>query len=136
MTYILNSTYLLVVIEKSPNLCLSAACTSLRPHMDHFAISTSSVAACLYVHTICLDIGWSVRPNLFSANKCQHSKDQLAFPAFLCAGTLTDNKQLHHRGCSRPIHHGSNSVLPSFPSLYSPFICSSHIAIPSQMPFS
>lgn len=82
-------------------------------------------------HT-CLDPGWSIRHNLFSINKCQHCKDWLALHAPSCsltAVTQTDNKQLHHRGRSQPIHHGSNSRLPPSPSLYSPFIYSSDILL-------
>lgn len=38
------------------------------------------------------------------------------FPSVRDAGTLTDNKQLHHRGCGKAMHHGSNGLvtLPSF----------------------
>lgn len=31
-----------------------------------------------------------------------------ALPQFTGAVTLTDNKELHHRGCGRLVHHGGN----------------------------
>lgn len=35
----------------------------------------------------------------------------MASPQFDDAGTLTDNKQLHHRGCGKAMHHGSSDLV-------------------------
>lgn len=50
-------------------------------------------------------------PFQFNVNKCQCSEDEFAsfaLPQLHGAVTLTDNKQLHHRGCGKPMHHERN----------------------------
>lgn len=83
--------------------------------------------------------GWAAWLHFSSVNTCQHRKGRLVLPALLQfngAVTLTDNKELHHRGRSQVMHHGSNvPVIPQssffffFPRLTLPFISSSHMLL-------
>lgn len=98
------------------SLCISLALLSSLPVQHMWANGVGFISSML--------ISVSARR---ASQYCLH-----ALPQFTGAATLTDNKELHHRGCSQVVHHGGNVffILLSSSFLLTPlFISCSHIRL-------